>query len=45
LWRSLWSCGAAGVKVTVIAERDGRKFSVPVASVDRESVLKAPRLH
>lgn len=45
LWRSLWSAGAAGVKVTVIAERDGRKFSVPVASVDRASVLKAPRLH
>ncbi len=45
LWRSLWSRGAAGVKVTVIAERDGRRFSVPVASVDRASVLKAPRLH
>jgi len=45
LWRSLWSCGTAGVKVTVTAERDGRKFSVPVASVDRASVLKAPRLH
>lgn len=45
LWRSLWSSGPAGVKVTVIAERNGRRFSVPVASVDRASVLKAPRLH
>jgi len=45
LWRSLWSRGAAGVRVQVQAERDGRKFSVPVASVDRASVLKAPRLH
>jgi S1-C subfamily serine protease len=45
LWRSLWSRGAAGVSVQVQAERDGRKFSVPVASVDRASMMKAPRLH
>lgn len=45
LWRSLWSSGPAGVEVTVTAERDGRRFRVPVASVDRASVLKAPRLH
>ena len=45
LWRSLWSRGAAGVKVSVEAERDGRRFSVPVASADRASFLKAPRLH
>lgn len=45
LWRSLWSRGAAGVKVEVEAERDGRRFSVPVASADRSKFLKAPRLH
>jgi S1-C subfamily serine protease len=45
LWRSLWSRGNAGVSVTVEAERDGRRFSVPVASADRASFLKAPRLH
>ncbi len=45
LWRALWSCGPAGVKVEVQAERDGRRFSVPVASADRASFLKAPRLH
>jgi S1-C subfamily serine protease len=45
LWRSLWSRGSAGVKVSVEAERDGRRFSVPVASADRASFMKAPRLH
>jgi S1-C subfamily serine protease len=45
LWRSLWSRGAAGVAVQVQAERDGRRFSVPVSSVDRASMMKAPRLH
>lgn len=45
LWRSLWSRGSAGVKVSVEAERDGRRFSVPVASADRASFLKAPKLH
>lgn len=45
LWRSLWSRGPAGVRVSVEAERDGKRFSVPVASADRSSFLKAPRLH
>jgi S1-C subfamily serine protease len=45
LWRSLWARGSAGVKVVVQAERDGRRLSLPVTSVDRASVLKAPRLH
>ena len=45
LWRSLWSRGSAGVSVTIEAERDGRRFSVPVSSADRASFLKAPRLH
>jgi S1-C subfamily serine protease len=45
LWRSLWSCGSAGVKVTLSAERDGRRFDLPIASADRASFLKAPRLH
>ncbi|WP_237216347.1 S1C family serine protease [Falsiroseomonas oryziterrae] len=45
LWRSLWSRGPAGVSVQVQAEREGRRFSVPVTSADRASFLKAPRLH
>jgi S1-C subfamily serine protease len=45
LWRALWSRGPAGVRVTVEAERDGRRLSVPVSSADRASFLKAPRLH
>ncbi|PWS36475.1 signal protein PDZ [Falsiroseomonas bella] len=45
LWRSLWSCGNAGVKVTLSAERDGRRIDLAVASADRASFLKAPRLH
>ncbi|MGG5808648.1 S1C family serine protease [Falsiroseomonas sp. CW058] len=45
LWRALWSRGSAGVKVTVQAERDGRRISLPISSADRASFLKAPRLH
>lgn len=45
LWRALWSRGNAGVTVTVAAERDGRRMSVPVVSADRSSFMKAPRLH
>ncbi len=45
LWRTLWSRGAAGVKVMVAAERDGRRLSLPVVSADRASFMKAPRLH
>ncbi|WP_137176698.1 S1C family serine protease [Roseomonas sp. AR75] len=45
VWRSLWSCGQAGVRVTVSAERDGRRFELPITSSDRASFLKAPRLH
>lgn len=45
LWRSLWARGTAGVQVSVQAERDGRRFSVPVTSADRANFLKAPRLH
>lgn len=45
LWRSLWSRGAAGVLVNVAAERNGRRLLVPVLSGDRNSFLKAPRLH
>ena len=45
LWRSIWARGAAGVKLRVEAERDGRRFTVPVTSADRASFLKAPRLH
>ncbi|HZF75014.1 MAG TPA: S1C family serine protease [Acetobacteraceae bacterium] len=45
LWRSLWAKGSAGVRLTVEAERAGRRFSVPVLSADRASFLKAPRLH
>ncbi len=45
LWRSLWSRGAAGVRVMVELERDGKRLALPVASADRSRHLKAPRLH
>lgn len=45
LWRHLWSRGPAGVKVTVEAERDGKRLTLPITTSDRARFLKAPRLH
>ncbi len=45
LWRGVWACGVAGAKVTLMVERDERKLPVSIATVDRRSLLKSPRMH
>jgi S1-C subfamily serine protease len=45
LWRALWSCGHAGTKVPLSITRDAAPRDLTLASIDRRSFLKAPRLH
>jgi S1-C subfamily serine protease len=44
-WRSVRDRGPAGARVTLSVQRDHRKLRVPVATVDRRRLLKAPRMH
>ena len=45
LWRGVWACGPAGSRVTLMVQRDERKLPVSIATVDRRSLLKSPRMH
>ena len=45
LWRGIWACGSAGAKVTLTVERDKRRLPVSIATVDRRTLLKTPRMH
>ncbi len=45
LWRAVWACGHAGSKVPVGITRDAAPRELTMASIDRRSFLKAPRLH
>ncbi len=45
LWRGVWSCGAAGTRVRLMVRRDEKKIPVSIATVDRRSLLKSPRMH
>jgi S1-C subfamily serine protease len=45
LWRGVWACGPAGSRVTLMVQRDERRMPVSIATVDRRSLLKAPRMH
>lgn len=45
LWRGVWACGPAGSKVRLMVQRDERKLPVSIATVDRRSLLKSPRMH
>jgi S1-C subfamily serine protease len=45
LWRSLWACGPAGSKVTLMVQRDDKRMPVSIPTVDRRSLLKSPRMH
>jgi S1-C subfamily serine protease len=45
LWRSLWACGPAGARVTLMVQRDDRRMPVSIPTVDRRSLLKSPRMH
>jgi S1-C subfamily serine protease len=43
-YRKLWASGPAGAEILVEAVRDGRAVWVRIASADRNSFLKAPKL-
>lgn len=45
LWRQVWACGPAGSRVTLVIQRDERKLPISIATTDRRSLLKAPRMH
>ncbi|MCB4820839.1 S1C family serine protease [Roseicella aerolata] len=45
LWRAVWATGTAGVKVRLTITRDSAPQELVLASIDRRSFLKAPRLH
>lgn len=45
LFRGIWRVGQAGVKVPLIIVRDGEVMEIGVPSVDRSSLLKAPKIH
>ncbi len=45
LWRAVWASGPAGAAVQVSLGRGGRTAAVTVTSIDRASILKAPRFH
>jgi hypothetical protein len=41
----VWACGPAGSRVTLMVQRDERRMPVSIATVDRRSLLKSPRMH
>jgi S1-C subfamily serine protease len=45
MFRRIWSLGRAGVEIPMLLDRDGRAIEQKIASADRSSLLKAPRLH
>jgi S1-C subfamily serine protease len=45
LWRRLWSSGAAGTPVKLRLMRDQAEVVIRVKSADRQSFLRAPRMH
>jgi len=45
LWRRVWAAGTAGARVRMSISRDEQLQNVTLHSVDRASVLRAPRLH
>jgi S1-C subfamily serine protease len=45
LWRRVWAAGTAGARVKLSFSRDDQVRNVTLHSVDRMSVLRAPRLH
>jgi S1-C subfamily serine protease len=45
LWRAVWATGPAGTKVRLTIGREAHPRDMVVNSVDRRSLLKAPRLH
>jgi S1-C subfamily serine protease len=45
LFRRIWSTGAAGVEVPLTLAREGTVSRVRVRSVDRQDLLRKPRMH
>lgn len=45
LFRTIWSVGPAGTPVKLALLRDGKRIDATVKSADRDTFLKAPRLH
>ena len=45
LFRRIWALGVAGVDVPLLIHRDGQTFQLAVPSADRNTLLKAPKLH
>lgn len=45
LFRRIWKIGAAGIEVPLTLAREGAVSRVRVRSVDRQDLLKKPRLH
>ncbi len=45
LWRRIWSAGTAGARVRLAIGRAEQRLQVTVHSVDRVSMLRAPRMH
>lgn len=45
MFRSVWSLGPAGTDVPVTLSRDGVKLRARLRSVDRNELLKKPKLH
>ncbi len=45
LWRAVWACGSAGARVPVTIAREATPRDFTIASIDRRSFLKPPRLH
>ncbi len=45
LWRKVWQSGPAGSTVLLRVGREGSRLAVRVTSADRQSFLRAPKLH
>lgn len=45
LFRRVWALGEAGVDVPLTLERDGQRMRLTLASIDRDRMLKTPRIH
>ncbi len=45
LWRKVWALGEAGVEVPLLLVRNGRRLDRVLRSIDREQMLRRPRLH
>lgn len=45
MFRRIWALGPAGVQVPLTLWRDGEAVSVGVPSIDRNDILKRPKLH